>query len=189
MTNHRLHQVLWRPTERPDLAPNRRPSILTFIRSLACLTLLLIIGLGSPRVVVAHPATSTGPVLDAVVVSTNAPGVVIVSGQGFTPLGRVYIAVYDRWGTTLHETRVVTTTETLLQPPDFAATGGRFAEEFTVEVGGTEGAAGTQTPAPGTTPGTPTAIANDPCPMPLMVRAYDRATATWSNIVDVELGC
>jgi hypothetical protein len=115
--------------------------------------------------------------------------VVIVSGQGFTPLGRVHIAVYDRWGTTLHETRLVTTTETVLQPPEYPATGGRFAEAFTVEVGGTKGAEEAQTPAPGTIPGTPTALASGPCTMPLMVRAYDRATATWSNIIDVELGC
>jgi hypothetical protein len=177
MANHHFHRVLW------------RPSMVPFIRSMACLTLLLVVGLDSPRPVVAQPVTSTGPVLDAVVVGTAAPGVVIVSGQGFTPLGRVYIAVYDRWGTTLHETRLVTTTETLLQPPEWPATGGRFAEACTVEVGGTEGAAGIQTPAPGTIPSTPTAMASGPCPMPLMVRAYDRATATWSNIVDVELGC
>jgi hypothetical protein len=163
--------------------------MLTYIRSIACLTLLLVVGLGNTRAVVAHPVTSDGPVLDAVVVGTAAPGVVIVSGQGFTPLGRVYIAVYDRWGTTLHETRLVTTTETLLQPPEYAATGGRFAEAFTVKVGGTEGAGGIQTPAPGTLPSTPTERASGLCTMLLMVRAYDRATATWSNIVDVELGC
>lgn len=189
MANHRLHRVLWRPAERPGLAPKRRPSMVPFIRSLACLTLLLVVGLGSPRAVVAHPATSTGPVLDAVVVGTAAPGEIIVSGQGFTPLGRVYIVLYDRWGTTLHETRLVTTTETLLQPPEWDATGGRFAEAFTVEVGGTADAAGTQTPALGTIASTPTAITSGPCTMPLMVRAYDRATATWSNIVDVELEC
>jgi len=48
---------------------------------------------------------------------------------------------------------------------------------------------GSQDPAQGFVPGTNGAAITSGCDTPLMVRAFDQATASWSNTLDVDLGC
>jgi hypothetical protein len=69
-----------------------------FLLALALVSLVLA---GTAGAGAAPTATSTGPVLIAVAV---APGTISVTSRGFIPGGRVYLAVYDTWGTTRHET-------------------------------------------------------------------------------------
>lgn len=51
------------------------------------------------------------------------------------------------------------------------------------------GANGSQDPAQGYVPGSANALAANPCDQALMVRAFDRQAAAWSNLVDVASGC
>jgi hypothetical protein len=76
---------------------------------------LAILGL----LIVGHPNAIAGtrqglgsepPRLDEVVVVPQQ-GVITVTGQDFTPGGQVYIALYDRWGVQLYETRWITASD------------------------------------------------------------------------------
>ena len=43
----------------------------------------------------------------------QASGTITVTGRAFTPGGRVYVALYDVWGTALYETRWTTASPTV----------------------------------------------------------------------------
>ncbi len=129
------------------------------------LTLASLIVLGAS----AAPATqavSTLPTLTDACPITRTPGMFTVSGAGFSPGGAVYVALSDRWGATLHETRWVSASSTGY------------------------GHGGSADPAAGLhRGGTLDAVFAHLCDATPMVRAYDQETATWSNWLDVQLGC
>ena len=104
-----------------------------------------------------------GPVLTGAAGTGQVPGTVLVTGERFTPSGEVYVALYDRWGAQLHETRwtkaspVVSGRNGSDDPAAGFSGGGTIREAF----GGLCGATA-------------------------MVRAYDQRTARWSNWLDVD---
>jgi hypothetical protein len=105
------------------------------------------------------------PVLTSVA-AESVPGLVQVRGQQFTPGGTVFIAIQDPWGERSYETRWTTASETTFDmlghdDPDLGfRPGGVVNESF-----------------------------DQLCGQQLMVRAYDQATDTWSNLLDVETAC
>jgi hypothetical protein len=125
---------------------------------------LTILGLSSASVAADAPASAgtSNPVLTEALTSAALPGSISVSGEGFTPGGDVYIAIYDTWGAELHETRWTTASTTIYGPngsQDPARgyyAGGRVSEAF----------AGL-------------------CGSAIMVRAFDLQAAVWTNLLDV----
>jgi hypothetical protein len=140
---------------------------------------------------------STFPVIGPSVESDANSGEILIEGHGFTPGGLVFIAIHDQWGMTQHETRWITASEISYQPPQDLPpgegfsfdTGGNFAESFKIEVGHIEVPNGSQNPALGPVTSQATTMPGVACTTSLMVMAYDRSTATWSNMAEVELGC
>jgi hypothetical protein len=116
--------------------------------------------------IAAQVSGDVAPVLTAATATTVQPGTIVVAGKGFTPGGRVFIALYDGWGEQLLETRWVMASETVsgpigsLDPATMYVAGGVVFESY-----------------------------SDPCYHPVMVRAYDQATDSWSNVLDVVSGC
>lgn len=136
------------------------------------------------------------PQLRSAVSSAIAPASIVVTGDRFSPGGLVYIALYDGWGTTLHETRWVTANPTVhgpngsQDPAHGFITGGHITESFEVVRQSVYGANGSQDPAQGYVVGDEgTQAPISACDAPLMVRAFDGRTASWSNSLDVDLGC
>ena len=147
------------------LSRRRQPVLL-----LAFVSLLALASTAAGAVAAPGPAAPTGvpsaiPTLIGTSATTQPVGTITVTGEAFTPGGRVYVALYDPWGATLYETRWITASGAVYGPNwsgDPAAgfsRGGVLREAF----GGLCGAAP-------------------------MVRAYDEATATWSNWLDVDPG-
>ena len=106
------------------------------------LVLLLQVGLGS-----VHPSSAqvgfVSPVLIPVVASAvqsiasmdSGTSRILVSGVGFSPGEPVFIAIHDQWANVQHETRWVTASMPVLQPPQDLAPG----EGFSVDPGGNIG--------------------------------------------------
>lgn len=146
------------------------------------LFLLVLLCLGSTRLSAAAPSAVAGPTLDSVVTSSNLPGLVTVSGHGFTPGARVYVALYDRWGRVLYETRWTMASGRYFQPPLNLGsgddlhfdTGGAIAEAFVLAPALQELAAISHKTG-----------ARMECPAAVMARAYDQSTARWSAVVDL----
>lgn len=125
------------------------------------LALLSVVLLGTSSVGAAPAgANPAGLSLTAAAV---APGSLAVAARGFTPGGRVYIALYDVWGTKRYETRW-----TAASTPVY-------------------GRDGSQDPAAGFfAGGTLSARFDQLCGATLMARAYDAATERWSTWLDVD---
>jgi hypothetical protein len=106
------------------------------------------------------------PVLTSVADSMSAPDAILVTGQGFTPGGDVFIAVHDPWGERSYETRWTTASQPVFDmlghddPMLGYRRGGLVVESF-----------------------------NHLCGQQVMVRAYDQATRSWSNVVDFAGSC
>ena len=93
-------------------------------------------------------------------------GLIVVTGDTFTPGGQVYIALYDEWGQRLFENRWTTAS------PDVI------------------GANGSMDPARGYQAGGFLRESFDHlCGATVMVRAYDQGTASWSNWLDAQPNC
>jgi hypothetical protein len=122
---------------------------------------------------------------------------IFVSGVGFTPGGLVFIAIHDQWANIQHETRWVNASMPVLQPPPDLAPGAGFSVDsggnigafFTIPVAGLTVPPDTQNPALGPVVSQSVTMPGVDCAASLRVQAYDRSTATWSNLVDVNLGC
>lgn len=111
-------------------------------------------------------AMSTLPIFTDAAATTPKSGAITVSGEGFSPGGSVYVALYDRWGATLHETRWISASSTVY------------------------GRDGSADPAAGFhRGGTLDEVFAHLCDATPIVRAYDRETVTWSNWLDVHPGC
>jgi hypothetical protein len=127
-----------------------------YVLALALLSIVLI-GTGGAG------ATTAGPTLKGTAAVAGLPGSIAVTGDGFTPGGRIYVALYDLWGAKLLGTRWTAASPTVygrdgsIDPAAGFAAGGALAVRFAGLCGATP-----------------------------MVRAYDEATETWSNLLDVD---
>ena len=117
----------------------------------------------------AAEATSVTPLLiSAATISptTRDAGMIVVTGDTFTPGGQVYIALYDQWGQRLFENRWTTASPDVfgdngsLDPARGYQAGGLLQESFDHLCGAT-----------------------------VMVRAYDQGTASWSNWLNAQPNC
>jgi hypothetical protein len=121
---------------------------------------LLLVGARASSVTAAEP----GPVLTSAAVLASEPGMISVTGEAFTPGGEVYLALYDTWGTALHETRWITASPEIygpngsMDPARGYVSGGSLTQSF----GGL-------------------------CGESVMVRAFDQASGAWSNWLDLAL--
>jgi hypothetical protein len=101
---------------------------------------------------------------------TSVEGSITVSGEGFTPGGRTYIAVYDLMGAKLYDTRWTTATRT------FDITGSRADVPEAHPITKTAG-------------GELFVQFSGLCGAAVMVRAYDAQTSLWSNFLEVAPYC
>ena len=142
----------------------RRP----LVPLLALLGLVALGGASAGAVAAADPAAPPGlvgpvPILTGAGATAGSPGTVTVTGEGFTVGGAVYVALYDRWGATLHEHRSTTADRAVYGPN------------------------GSQDPAVGfRRGGTLSEAFGGLCGATPMAWAHDRGTARWSNWLDVD---
>jgi hypothetical protein len=130
---------------------------ISFVLILTLLSIALVGTRASPA-----SGAAAGPVLSTASARIFAPDVVTVRGQAFTPGGEVYVALYDKWGTSLHETRWISAS----------------ADQY--------GANGSADPATGFhRGGSLTETFAGLCGASVMVRAFDQQTAAWSNWLDI----
>jgi hypothetical protein len=110
------------------------------------------------------------PSLTDVSATTQTPRLFTVTGNGFTPGGRVYLAIYDQMGAQLYETRWSTAGLPLL------ALMGPTGHEAAALPGAGRGGMLRETFA-------------NLCGATAMMRAYDLETLTWSTWLTVEPAC
>ena len=135
------------------------------------------------------------PVLSIATTVRPPATMVRVAGQGFTPGGRVYIAVYDRWGVDVY-TNIWTTatdgsegvTDSQNSNPGEAQVGSVDAVFALVPIV-VHGPNESQDPDQDFMPGVDQPIIGFTCGRDLMVRAYDQQLAAWSNLLDVTAQC
>ena len=109
------------------------------------------------------------PTLADASATTRTPALFTVTGRDFTAGGRVYLAVYDRMGARLHETRWVTASRATVAEQDWGE--GQYGGAVTSPGGGLrEAFAGL-------------------CGATAMMRALDERTAAWSNWLEVAPDC
>lgn len=168
-------------------------SFLIHNKLVVCFVLMFGLGLaGLPVPAAAQPGAL--PILSSAVASAVSPGTIEVSGERFSPGGLVYIEVYDEWGTTLRETRWVASSPTVhgpngsQDPARGYVAGGEIRESFEQVRQTVYGPNGSQDPAQGYVRGDAPTM-ESPCDGPMMVQAYDRRLAAWSNMLEVESGC
>lgn len=132
---------------------------------IAVLFVIIVLSPLTPASPAAAQVTTPLPVLSSVA-STVDSGAIQVRGEQFTAGGKVFIAVLDPWGERFYETRWTTASE-----PTFDMLGH-------------------DDPALGYRPGGVVFEAFEHlCGQQVMVRAYDQATRSWSNVVDIAAGC
>lgn len=111
------------------------------------------------------------PSLTDVSAITQTPDLFTVTGEDFTPGGRVYLAIYDPMGAKLYETRWVVAS--------------RATTDLRHQLG--DGALGLSPVAvPG---GTLREAFGQLCGATAMMRALDETTATWSDWLTVDSAC
>lgn len=111
-------------------------------------------------------ATRALPVLSNGSPSPPVAGEVDVRGSDFTPGGRVFVAIYDRWDQT------------------------HFASRWIRAAAATYGPNGSHDPAIGYVRGGDISASFIlPCKSSPMVRAYDEQTGFWTTVMDVSPGC
>jgi len=97
---------------------------------------------------------------------SGIPGAITIRGDGFTPGGRVFVAVLDPWGERSYGARWTVASE-----PTFDMLGH-------------------DDPALGYRPGGVVLERFEHlCGQEVMVRAHDQATRSWSNVVDIASAC
>jgi hypothetical protein len=172
------------------------PSLSRSILPLFVLVSLLPAGAAS---VVTAQTSIAGDLAVAYVVSSPST-MVIVEGEGFSPGGVVYLAVYDRRGAEVHEpVRTMASaadygTNGSIDPGNGYAPAGSISEAFVLFPATVFGPNGSQDPAQGYVRGADAgpALSSDDgpgCGRDLMVRAYDAQADAWSNAVDVVPAC
>jgi hypothetical protein len=146
-----------------------RPVLLAALLSLALLGPVTVLAAAADPLRLAPVAAA--PTLNPGATSARAPWLFTVTGQGFTPGGRVYLAVYDQMGAKLYETRWIEASPdaTVLRHEPGDGPLGRSPE--TVAGGALR------------------ATFVNLCGATVMERALDAATNTWSNWVDAVPTC
>jgi hypothetical protein len=107
---------------------------------------------------------------------------ILVSGVGFSPGEPVFIAIHDQWANVQHETRWVSASMPVLQPPQDLAPGegfsvdpgGSIGEFFEIPVTVTALPGDNQNPVLGPATSQSVTMPGIACATSLMVRAYDR---------------
>jgi hypothetical protein len=127
------------------------------------------LGNGSAGATAIRPSVAI-PSLTDVSATTQTPRLFTVTGNGFTPGGRVYLAIYDQMGAQLYETRWSTAGLPLL------ALMGPTGHEAALLPGAGRGGMLRETFA-------------NLCGATAMMRAYDLETLTWSTWLTVEPAC
>jgi hypothetical protein len=154
---------------------------------LALLSLALLLG---PAASVQAQNAADGPTLVSAAATFGVTGGVTIAGEGFTPGGWVYLAIYDQMGATLHETRWTVASR--------AAGVINFAPGLAPEAHPIAAASINFVPglAPEAHPvlapvrgGTVREAFAGLCGVRAMTRAYDAQTGVWSNWLDVTPGC
>jgi hypothetical protein len=193
------------------------PRFVSRHRVIICL--LFLVSLLPPALVPGASAQTAGSPVLSIASAVALPSTLLtVQGNEFTAGGLVYLAIYDRWGTDVHEPiwAVASTAHFgangSIDPAQGYAAAGTLREVIDLApatVFGPNGSAdpaqgyvagvdapsgdiygpnGSQDPAQGFARGGDQAIASsNGCD--LMVRAYDVAAASWSNLLDVTAGC
>jgi hypothetical protein len=131
------------------------------------------------------------PVLSRATIVASPASSLLLLGEGFTPGGRVFIAVYDRWGVDIYK-HVWTTAADWTQRTGSATNAassyipaGTVDELIDLVPTTVEG----EGPGLSTSPDEDQAILNHDCGRDLMVRAWDQYMASWSNLLDVTALC
>lgn len=137
---------------------------------LLALTSLMVAGSATAGMAASAPGGGgTTRVLPILINGSPSPpvaGEVDVRGEGFTPGGRVFVAIYDRWDTVHFETRWIRAAAAQYGPN------------------------GSHDPALGYLRGGDIyASFILPCKSAPMVRAYDEKTGFWTTVMDVSPGC
>jgi hypothetical protein len=149
-----------------------------------------------------QPAQNYLPQISLASTNVVIPGEVNVLGANFTPGGSVFIAVYDRWGESALETRWTVASEDTLaidntsNPDRGFHPGGVVFETFTFA---------DLADAPGTAAQDHTSVAgrddieafpvnttvpfDHDCTGSAMIRAFDRQSGSWSNLLDIDINC
>ena len=165
-------------------------------RVIICLLFLLTIGPLTPSTT-AQTLVSL-PTLTSAIAATIPSEAIVVTGRGFSPSRLVFVALYDRWGSNLLENRWVVAsqgfygTDGSADPARGFAQGGNITEQFLVTADATYGPNGSQDPAVGYQPGLASGsydLIATACRDNVMVRAYDRDAAVWTNLLDVASNC
>ncbi len=164
-----------------------------FVLIVAILGLTIV---GSPNTYAGSTGSASATHVDSkllidVVAIPQSPGSIVVSGQNFTPGGTVYIAMYDQWGMQLYPTRWVFASTPVFgpngsqDPAQGYVRGGSIREVFT-DTPAIYGPNGSQDPANGYVAAS---SAGNLCGATAMIRAFDRQTSVWSNLLDIDAGC
>jgi hypothetical protein len=154
------------------------PFILSRNRLVVCVLFLFTLLLQGPVSTATAQVTGSAPVLSVATPVVLPSTLIVVQGQGFTPGGLVYVAIYDRWGEHLHE------------------------HVWAIAGHGHLGVSGSHDPNLGyvpagtldvvidhASPGEDEETGGISCGRDLMVRAYDQQAAAWSNLLDVTARC
>jgi hypothetical protein len=157
------------------------------------LTILGLVTLFGP-VADAHTARTSlaglGPLIHASI--AQPLGSVLVTGDGFSPGGRVYVVLYDQWGQQLHENRWVTASASVdrIDGTGYGSLQGGTINETFGSLGAIAGPHGNQDSANRYVAGNPKhEVADNFCGTAIMVRAYDAQTELWSNVLDIDPCC
>jgi hypothetical protein len=182
--------------------------------------LLFLVSLMPPVFVPGAGAQGSQTVVPAIASAVALPSSVLtVRGDGFSPGGLVYLAVYDRWGAEVHDHRwtvastahfgpngsadpaqgyvragAITEVIDLFPATVFGPNGSQdpaqgYVRGVDAPVETIYGPNGSQDPAQGYVPGGNETALGTFCGRDLMVRAYDVASTSWSNLRDVTAGC
>lgn len=170
----RRHRARFRPAPaNREAAKRRRGQVILSLVCLALLTTSLLGGFAQSALAVRVTPADPGPapVLNRVVNSSSHSGQLVISGTGFTPGAKVYIAVYDQAGRNLYEHRSVSASKRVTAY-EAGILNNRGAQNATPSDGGAIDETFTGL-----------------CGAAIMTRALDFSTSRWTNWVTATFGC
>jgi hypothetical protein len=164
-------------------------------RGVVCLLFLLLILPNASFLPASAQVSRSTPVLSVAAAVALPSTLIKVEGEGFTPDGLVYIAIYDRWGEDVHGH-----VWAIAAHGNYGVSGSEDPDLGYVPAGALDvvidlspamvyGPNGFQVPTVGIGLGADQAIADGACGSDLMVRAHDVEGAAWSNLLDVTANC
>jgi hypothetical protein len=164
-------------------------------RVVICLLFLMSILPNASFLPASAQISQSTPVLSVAAAVALPSTLIKVEGEGFTPDGLVYIAIYDRWGEddyghvwaiAAHGHYGVSGSD----DPDLGyVPAGAIDVVIDLSPAMVYGPNGFQVPTVGIGLGDGQVIAEGACGRDLMVRAHDVEAAAWSNLLDVTASC